>query len=193
MSLLVDLGREDRREEAWTAFHSRYCDLIHGWCRRRGASEEEAKDLTQDVLLKLFRRIRTYDPTKSRFRGWLMAVVNNAKADWVRGRQRRLDVDCVGGTAFLDQMVHRESTEDADDLSGLIEGRMLSTFDEVCARVKDRVEIKTWQAFYQTMVNGRPATEVAAELGLKVGSVFKYKLRVKEMLVREYCDGLHDD
>ena len=46
--------------------------------------------------------------------------------------------------------------------------------------------LPTWQAFYQQMVEKRPAAEVAAELNLSVTTVYKASHRVKQMLLEEY-------
>jgi RNA polymerase sigma-70 factor (ECF subfamily) len=45
-------------------------------------------------------------------------------------------------------------------------------------QVRSHVEPATWQAFWQTAVEGRPAKDVAAELGLNVASVYVAKGRV---------------
>ena len=45
-------------------------------------------------------------------------------------------------------------------------------------QVRPHVEPATWQAFWQTAVEGRPAKDVAAELGLNVASVYVAKGRV---------------
>jgi DNA-directed RNA polymerase specialized sigma24 family protein len=56
------------------------------------------------------------------------------------------------------------------------------------ARVRARFHEKTWQAFYQTLVERRPAKEVAEQLGISVSAVYKDTYRVKQMLHKEYCD-----
>jgi RNA polymerase sigma-70 factor (ECF subfamily) len=43
----------------------------------------------------------------------------------------------------------------------------------------------TWQAFYETVCNGRSAAEVAAELGLRVDAVYAAVARVRRRLCRE--------
>src|SRR5262249_38745304 len=100
LSELDALSTGERREEAGAAFHARYRDVISGWCRRQ-LPPEPAEDLTQEVLLKLFRQLprHPYDPAKGRFREWLMAIVNNAVTDHRRRQQRRPDLGGVGGSA----------------------------------------------------------------------------------------------
>jgi RNA polymerase sigma factor (sigma-70 family) len=103
-SLLDDIRADRRRDEVWAVFDARYHGVILGWCVRRGLSLDEAEDLTQDVMLKLFQQLPwyTHDPDRGRFRNWLKTVVNNAIIDFWRLRERREERPAVGGTNFLD-------------------------------------------------------------------------------------------
>jgi RNA polymerase sigma-70 factor (ECF subfamily) len=188
ISLLCDLRAGGRQNEAWAVFQARYRGVILGWCLRRGLSPEGAEDLTQEVLLKLFQQLPQYrhDPSRGQFRGWLKAVVNNALTDFWRRQRRRPERDGVGGTAFLERLGDLASPEPAGELSGLIEEHARTTAAEVLDRVRAKLKETTWQAFYQTMVEQRPAAEVARELRLSVASVYKANYRVKQMLQEEY-------
>src|SRR5262249_6753721 len=46
------------------------------------------------------------------------------------------------------------------------------------ARVQENFAPQSWQAFWKTAVEGRPAAEVAAELGMSVGAVYVARSRV---------------
>jgi RNA polymerase sigma-70 factor (ECF subfamily) len=188
ISLLCELGEGDRRDEAWEIFHARYRGVIHGWCLRRGLPPDGAEDLTQDILLKLFQQLPHYhhDPARGQFRGWLKAVVNNALTDFWRRQQQRPERGGVGGTTFLERLGDLASPESTAELSSAIEDQAQTIAAEVLQRVRAKVKETTWQAFYQTMVEQRPAAEVAAELQLSVASVYKGTYRVKQMLLQEY-------
>jgi DNA-directed RNA polymerase specialized sigma24 family protein len=54
--------------------------------------------------------------------------------------------------------------------------------EEAAARVKQRVEEKTWEAFRRTALLGESTTEVARELEMPVASVFKAKSNVQKKL-----------
>jgi RNA polymerase sigma-70 factor (ECF subfamily) len=188
ISLLCDLRAGGRQDEAWAVFQARYRAVILGWCLRRGLSPEGAEDLTQDVLLKLFEQLPHYrhDPSRGQFRGWLKAVVNNALTDFWRRQRRRPERGGVGGTSFQQRLGELATPEPAGDLSDTIEEQARTTAADVLDRVRARVKETTWQAFYQTMVEQRPAAEVAAGLKLSVASVYKASYRVKQMVQQEY-------
>jgi RNA polymerase sigma-70 factor (ECF subfamily) len=187
ISLLCDLREDGGREEAWAVFHARYRGVILGWCLRRGLPPDGAEDLTQDVLLKLFQQLPRYrhDPARGQFRGWLKAVVNNALTDFWR-RQGQRPERGVGGSAFLERLGSLANPEAAAELSTAIEEQAQSTAAEILERVRAKLKETTWQAFYQTMVEQRPAAEVAGELNLSVATVYKANYRVKQMLLQEY-------
>lgn len=190
LSLLCELGTGNR-DGAWAQFHTRYRDVIFGWCLRRGLPVESAEDLTQDVLLKLFQQLPNYrhDSERGRFRAWLKSVVNNALTDFWRKQQRNGESLAVGGTAFLERMANLTAPEVADELSTAIEERAQRSAEKVCERVRSRLKETTWRAFQQTMIEERPAAAVAAELNLSLATVYKAVYRVKQMLLEEYHDG----
>jgi RNA polymerase sigma-70 factor (ECF subfamily) len=51
--------------------------------------------------------------------------------------------------------------------------------------VRDEFEERTWQAFWLTAVEGRPADDVAADLGVSAAAVRKAKSRVLHRLKEE--------
>ena len=186
ISLLCELGKSGG-DESWTVFHARYRGVIFGWCQHRGLSPDDAEDLTQDVLLKLFQQLPQYrhDPARGLFRSWLKTVVNNALTDFWRRQQQRLE-RTVNNTALLDQQGGLASPEAATELSIAIEDQAQTIAADILERVRVKVRETTWQAFYQMMVEQRPAAEVAEALNLSVATVYKANYRVKHMLLQEY-------
>lgn len=187
ISLLCELGKSGRRDEAWAAFHSTYRAAIFGWCQHRGLPPEDADDLTQDILLKLFEQLPQYrhDPARGQFRSWLKTVVNNALTDFWRRQQRRPEY-AGGGTTFLDRLGDLASPDAATEMSSLIEDQAQTIAAEILEQVRGKVKATTWEAFYQMMVEQRPAAEVAKALNLSVATVYKANYRVKQMLQQEY-------
>ncbi len=186
ISLLCELGKSGR-DESWTVFHARYRGVIFGWCLRRGLSPDDAEDLTQDALLKLFQQLPQYrhDPARGQFRSWLKTVVNNALTDFWRRQQRRPERG-AGGAALAEREGGIASPEAAAELSSAIEDQAQTIAAEVLERVRAKVKETTWQAFYRMMIEQRPAAEVAAELKLSVATVYKANYRIKQMLLQEY-------
>ena len=188
ISLLCELGKGGRRDEAWEVFHDRYRGVILRWCLRRGLPADGAEDLTQDILLKLFQQLPQYkhDPARGQFRGWLKVVVNNTLTDFWRRQKRHPEPAGVGGTTCLERLGNLAGPEAATELSSEIEDQAQTIAAEVLDRVREKLKETTWQAFYRTMIEERSAAKVAAELKLSVATVYKANYRVKQMLLEEY-------
>ena len=76
-SLLDAMNNDLLRDHAWSSFWGRYGDVIIRWCRNRGLQNGNAEDMAQEILIRLFKRLHTYDRSKGSFRAWLKSVVHN--------------------------------------------------------------------------------------------------------------------
>jgi RNA polymerase sigma-70 factor (ECF subfamily) len=181
-SLLVRLRDDPGDQVAWTLFVRRYGPMVGGWCRHWGLQPADADDVTQVVLLKLAARLRgfTYDPAR-RFRGFLRTVAQNAWRDFLADRNRGSVGS--GDTAVLAALREEPARDDlADRIEQAFDQELLAAAE---ARVRARVEPKTWEAFRLTAVDGLSGADAAGRLGLQVAAVFKAKSRVQQMLRAE--------
>jgi RNA polymerase sigma factor (sigma-70 family) len=166
-------------QAAWAEFVDRYGGQIYDWCRRWKLQDADALDVTQAVLVKLALRMRTfsYDPSRS-FRGWLRTLTQHAWIDFVEGREHRHME--TGGAAASGRL---ESVQARDDLLARLEEQFdQELLAEAAARVRLRVEPRTWEAFHLTAVERLPGAAVADRLDMKVATVFKARSKVQKML-----------
>jgi RNA polymerase sigma-70 factor (ECF subfamily) len=183
-STLHTLLRDPAAPPAWEAFVERYAPRIYGWCRRWGLQESDAEDVTQTVLLKLVRRLRTfrYDPGKGSFRAWLMTVTRSAWTDFLAER-RRPGAAGTGDSSVLELL---QTVDAGDDLARSLEDEYeRELFEEAKARVQLRVEARDWKVFSALALEGRSGKEVAAELGMTVTATRQVKYRVQQKLTQE--------
>jgi RNA polymerase sigma-70 factor (ECF subfamily) len=188
-SLLLAAG-DPANQEARAAFAERYAGLIRDWCRRRGLQEADQDDVAQTILCRLFEMLPTfqYDPSK-RFRGLLYRAVYRAIVDLRRARQRRPGGCGSGDTGVLDQLHQVPAPDDsavqdlAQELAGQVERDQ--RLHEPCERVRRRVKLHNWQAFWLTTVEGEPVAEAAQRLRMTQGAVLVAKHRVTKMIQAE--------
>ncbi len=150
-TLLGRLRRDPRDQAAWNDFVVRYQPAILDWCRGWGLQESDAQDVTQAVLLKLSRSMATFVYDRSRrFRGWLKTIAHHAWRDLVAERKR-------AGVGSGDSRM-RELLENIQAGDGLVqhlaEEFRRELLDEAMARVRPRVEPRTWDAFRLTALEG---------------------------------------
>jgi RNA polymerase sigma-70 factor (ECF subfamily) len=178
---LLERLRGSADPEAWERFVALYAPLIYSWARRAGLQDADACDLVQEVLVTLVRALPTftYDRHKS-FRRWLRSVTLNK---W-RDRRRRAGLPLVGEVVPLDEVPGPEGEAFWEEE---YRQRLAHRALEV---MRTDFQPTTWRAFWEHAVGGRPAPEVAAELGLTPGAVYAAKLRVLERLRRELTDML---
>ena len=174
-SLLVRL-RDARDERAWAQFVDLYAPLVYGYVRRRGLQDADAADLTQVVLRVVASAIQKldYDPQRGSFRGWLFTIVRTKLASFLA---RRPDA-CQGtGDTSTHRLLEAQPAPDADAQAWEAEYDQ-RLFAWAAEQVRAQVRETTWQAFWQTAVEGKPGKEVAATLGLSLAAVRLAKSRV---------------
>jgi len=180
-TLLGRLALVPTDQAAWSEFVDRYGPRIVKWCRSRGLQDADILDVSQAVLAKLAVRMRGfhYDPSRS-FRGWLRTLVRNAVSDALAARGRLVGIGSSKTSELLASLEARE------DLVRRLEEEFDHELLEAATRVvRLRVASKTWEAYYLTTFEERPANDVAATLGMRVGAVYQAKSSVLHMLEEE--------
>jgi RNA polymerase sigma-70 factor (ECF subfamily) len=182
-SLLIRL-RDRGDERAWAEFTEIYGPLIYQLARRRGLQEADAQDLVQDVFRAVARAIERYDPDPARgsFRGWLSRIAGNLIINLLAAQRRH-----PRGSGDTDmQRLMEEQPAAAEEESILFESEYRQRLlDWAAERARTVFSEPIWQAFWQAAVQGRPAKDVAASLGMSVGTVYQYKSRVVTRIRRE--------
>jgi RNA polymerase sigma-70 factor (ECF subfamily) len=184
-SLLERLQREAPDPDAWPQFVRHYGPLLYRWCRSWGLQEADTEDVTQNVLVKLARRLRDfrYDPKQS-FRAYLRTLAHYAWCDLLAERQQT-----PPGSGDSQVLRELNSLEARDDLARRLEEEFdLELLERARQEVQNLVEPQTWEAFRVTAEEGLSGAEAAQRLNMSVAAVFKARSRVQQML-RERVEG----
>ena len=121
-----------------------------------------------------------YDPSRS-FRAWLKTLTHHAWQDYLE-KQRRPG----RGSGSESVMERLAAVEAQDDLArGWPRPSIRSCSKEAAARVRLRVEPRTWDAFRLLAIEGRSGAEAAQQLRMKVATVFVARSKVQRMLRQE--------
>jgi RNA polymerase sigma-70 factor (ECF subfamily) len=181
LSLLTRLRQDPTDQSAWDEFVERYGRHIYRWCRQWKLQDADAEDVTQDILLKLAGKLRTfdYDPSRS-FRGWLKTVAHHAWRDFLDGRGR---ARAAGDGQVWELLQTVEAREDL--VQKLEEAFDLELLEAAKVRVQLRVAPHTWEAFRLAALEGVPVAEVAARVHLQVAMVYVARSKVQKMLQEE--------
>ncbi|HPG23370.1 MAG TPA: sigma-70 family RNA polymerase sigma factor [Amaricoccus sp.] len=169
---------------AFVELFGRYAGRIKGFLMRRGASEADAEEIVQEVMVAIWRRAASFDPERAAAATWIFTIARNRRIDLVR-RARRPEPDPQdplfrpdpepGGVARI-SAAEREARLRAG-LAGL-------------APEQRQVLVA---AFYEGLSHG----EIAARLDLPVGTV-KSRIRLafghlREAIGEEMAGGFGDE
>ena len=175
---------------AWRTFFECYWPLVFSYARYRGCSEHTAEEIVQDVMLKVFekREVFHYDPARGRFRNWLHRVVNNQVAEHRRRPSERLRAQ--GGDTSLTVEL-QESHEPAPDAAWdeSFDRAVLAALVQI---VRRQANPRDFVAFELTVLQDRPAGEVARLLGVSRNVVYKARRQLLQRL-RQLAGSYADD
>lgn len=169
-------------DSAFDEMVRRYQGRVYAVAFRLTGNREDALDVTQDALIKAYRKIDSWKPTGG-FLPWLLRLTRNQAIDHIRRRTRRRHEP-------LDEALQQRS-EGAD-----IEPTAMSTETAVRAREIDErvrgalVKLSPAQStvFLLRHYEGMALAEIAESLGCTVGSVKVHLFRALKKLRVELKD-----
>lgn len=178
-SSLLKRLRQPAAHEAWSRFVDLYTPLLFFWARRMALQHQDAADLVQEVFTVLVQKLPEFDYDRDKsFRSWLRTVTMNK---W-REKCRRKDpvqhgsLGDLPGPALGDDLWETEYQQ-----------QVLRRALEI---MQTDFQPSTWKACWELVVAGRPAGEVAAEMGLSENAVYLAKARVLHRLRQELAELL---
>ncbi len=173
-SVLVDLIVNEGRTELKDVIYKRYYQKVYYRCLSIVHDTEMAKDLSQDVLLKIFSNLSQFKG-KSTFNMWVRAITFNYCIDYLRKRKRmyfeeyqeeKLENVMVEDNAIAKKILLEERSE-----------LLITLIDDL--KVKDQIVIK--MRYYE----GRSIKEISDAIGSGVSATKMRLKRAKERLIEK--------
>jgi RNA polymerase sigma-70 factor (ECF subfamily) len=182
---------------AWERIVHLYSPLVDRWCRRMPLDEGQVRCVGQDVFLTLFKNLGRFRKVEEGdgFRKWLWTLTRHEVIDELR--RARNEPRCVGGSAAQKALEnHPIETPESDsevEGGGTPREEKLILLRRCFELVKADFEPRTYQAFWEVVMEEKSPGDVARSLGMKsVGAVYTARSRVMKRL-RELLDTLGDD
>ena len=113
---------------AWEEIVNRYHRRIYNICYRFAGSQDDAQDLTQEVFIKMYRTLNTYDMGRGAFMTWVTTITRNLLVDHFRKSKQERLTDSLDATP--------PEHEDAQPLRDRIMDKGLSADARVESREK---------------------------------------------------------
>ncbi len=149
------------KEEIYT----QYRDKVFAYIRNHVNSPEDAEDLCEDVFVKIYTKLDTYDDSKASISTWIYSVTSNTVIDFYRTNH-----------------VHSEIPEDLSDPVSLIEDDYLNNETlQLLADALKKLPQEQMDIIVLRYYKGLTLQEVAQKMNLSYGIT---KLRHREALGR---------
>lgn len=162
--LLEQVGK-DRDRGAFRQVFQHFAPRIRTFLVQRRLSGAQADDLTQDVMLTIWRRAESYDRTKSSPSTWIYTIARNQHIDYFRKTARAQQLD------ENDPHFHLNDDPAPDALVSRAED--VSTVIEALSTLPDDQRLVVDLAFKE----GRSHRDIADLLDLPLGTV-KSRIRL---------------
>ncbi|MEO8811652.1 MAG: sigma-70 family RNA polymerase sigma factor [Caulobacteraceae bacterium] len=153
--------RGDR--EAFAALFGHFAPRVKSYLMRLGARPEAAEELAQEALLTVWRRAVAFDPTRAAASTWIFTIARNLRIDLARREKRPPPSEdlSMGNAPAPAPDVVLAAGEDESRI-----GAAIAT-----------LSVEQAQVVRLAFFSDKPHSEIAAELGLPLGTV-KSRLRL---------------
>ena len=189
LGLLERLRHAEPDASEWRKLRDIYSPMIRRWLSRLPNLHDEVDDLTQEVLVVLFRELPSFERRRDgSFRAWLRQITVNRMYAFCKARRKQ---PAAMGGPETDQLLAQLADPTSDLARQWDQDHDKHVFQKLLALVEGDFEPSTWQAFTRLALEGRPAAQVAGELGLTESAVVQAKFRILKRL-REEAGGLLD-
>jgi RNA polymerase sigma-70 factor (ECF subfamily) len=173
-ALIDRCKRGDQR--AWDAIVQRYRRKVFGVAYKFVGRHEEAEDLTQDIFLKVFKSLDSFD-RRANFQTWLISVSRNLCIDHYRSlRQERLAIN-----REVDPNSLSPASKEPEPAAGLERQDRVALLRTALAALPESLRIAVVMRDLQEL----PYQEIAERLGLPEGTVKSRINRGRTELARQ--------
>lgn len=190
VTLLAKLKKTDN-QEAWLEFEGIYRGFILSLILRMGINPEDAEDISQAVLTKVWQKIEDfeYNQNKGKFHNWLAAMTRNTVKDFFRTKKNF--ITGRDSVEYKEQYLNIEEQVLPDIENLAREEWVLHITNLAWNNIKDSI-YETKREVFRLVSQEIPNKEIADKLGISEASVRVYKAEVFEKM-REEITRLNRD
>ncbi len=157
IDVLVQKFQEEKDMVAYEKLYNMYSKSMLGVIDRIINDEDLSKDILQEVFLKVWNNIESYNPKRGRFFTWLLNISRNAAIDKTRSKEYKTQKQ----NQNIDIFVHISSDVDEgndDETTNII--TQIQKLSDKCKKIIDLL-------FYK----GYTQSETSDELDIPLGTV----------------------
>ncbi len=160
-----------RNEQAFQWLYDQYSPALYGVVLKIVKDDEHAKDLLQDIFVKIWKNLDSYDAQKGRLFTWLLNVARNTAIDSLRSKRATQQSSTVGAihpeadSVHIIDRQHNTSQPNTDSIG------MREIVDQLRPERRQLIDLVYFEGYTHE--------EAAEALNLPIGTV---KTRVRSAL-----------
>jgi len=175
LAVLVETIAANADKAAFAALFRHFAPKIKGYLIKIGTDRGQAEELTQEVMLTVWRKAATFDRKQASVATWLFTIARNRRIDAVR-REKRPELDPSDPMLVPDEPMAADDRLDAIDR----EARVARALKALPKEQADLVH----EAFYLA----KSHSQIADETKIPLGTV-KSRLRLAFGRLRKAIEG----
>lgn len=176
---LVEAVANARDREAFAALYDHFAPRINSYLLRLGTDNGSAEELTQEVMVTLWRKAALFDRTKSSTATWIYRIARN----------RRIDLSRRDRSALLDPEEPALQPAPAEEPDARVDAR---TREELVRQALAELPAEQVELVRLAFFEGLSHSEIATETGLPLGTV-KSRIRLAFTRLRRELEGAGAD
>ena len=168
-------------QNAWDLLCDTFSRVVYSKCRRKGVSQDDAAEITQEVFLAVWKGIDGFEKRGGdSFVRWLHTILNSKITDVFRNEKRQ--PKAAGGSSANERI---QAAPDSLDDSISVDDLKKAMYQKALELIQERFEENRWKAFWETEIEGHPTDVVAAQLGVKPGAIRQSRSQVRKFLIEQ--------
>ena len=161
---------KDQDKDALSYVYDKYGAALYGIANRIVNDAEVSREVVQDVFLKIWNKIDSYDPSKGKFFTWMLNIARNEAINKIRSKEIKRSTK----TDSLDNYVYNVGDDQTQDK---IEGLGVK---ELITNLEPDHQFVLQKVYFE----GYSHSEVANDFEIPLGTV-KSRLRAALKLLRK--------
>jgi len=180
---LLQRAKDKNDHKAWEEFVAYYQNFISMLIYKMRFAGTDNDDLTQEILIHLWKNLGVYDKEKASFRTWMSTVVKNTIMKYYRTvsrENRRKDI-----AAEQQEMTLFWDSTSSSELEQMIEDEWKNYVSELALEKLRTLFSGNAIEVFTLSLKGVSTEDICEQLGLKRESVYVLKNRVKARFMEE--------
>lgn len=153
---------------AFTGLYETHVKQVYRYVAYRVTAAADAEDITQEVFLRAWRKIKAYKVSEKPFLAWLYTIAHNLVVDWYRSKGRTNEVS-------VEEAPQAQSLHTDPDTDYILD-------QQVVRGVLKALPSEQQQVLMLRFVEGFDYPQVAATLGKSQGAIRVIQLRALRRL-----------